>query len=121
MKYFIFASLLGLSALARQTDNQVLVKAEGAKIKVTPKQGYHLNAEAPATATFDNLEGYLADSFIIITHFKIHPLQLWPDVFLQVHPQFNLILGFQHFSTTTDVLLSTERWFKLVHNHTTAI
>lgn len=56
MKTYIVVFLLGLSAWARVTDNQVEVKIEKDFINLTVKKGFHLNAEAPATATFDNLE-----------------------------------------------------------------
>ena len=56
MKLFIITLLVGLSAFGRQTDNQTQVKLEKTLITITTKPGYHLNAEAPATATFDNLE-----------------------------------------------------------------
>ena len=45
--------------MARQTDNQVEIKVDNAEIKITAKQGYHLNAEAPATVSFDDLEALL--------------------------------------------------------------
>ena len=56
MKFFITVFFLSLSVFARQTDDQVNFKIEKAEIAVSPKAGYHLNAEAPATATFDNSE-----------------------------------------------------------------
>ncbi len=56
MKIFLLCLLIGLSAFARLTDNQVEIKTEKEAITVTVKKGFHLNAEAPASATFDNLE-----------------------------------------------------------------
>lgn len=43
-------------AQARLTDDQVLFKTTDNKIEITTKAGFHLNAEAPATATFDAME-----------------------------------------------------------------
>lgn len=43
-------------AMARLTDNQFQIKVEGEEIRVTTNKGFHLNAEAPATAVFDKLE-----------------------------------------------------------------
>ena len=48
--------LFGLMANARITDNQIIFKNEGGFLKLEPKKGFHLNAEAPANATFDALE-----------------------------------------------------------------
>ena len=56
MKLIIFVVLISLGAAARQTDNQVDIKIEPQLITLTTKSGYHLNAPAPATAAFDNLE-----------------------------------------------------------------
>lgn len=56
MKYFFLVILIGLSATARLTDNQINVKVEKNQISVTPKKGFHLNEEAPAGATFDSFE-----------------------------------------------------------------
>lgn len=56
MKYFFMVLFLSLSALARVTDNQVVIKIEKTQISVVAKKGFHLNEEAPASATFDNLE-----------------------------------------------------------------
>lgn len=48
--------LFGLMASARITDNQIIFKNEGGFLKLEPKKGFHLNAEAPANATFDALD-----------------------------------------------------------------
>lgn len=56
MKFIIATILIGFSAQARVTDNQINFKVENELISLTPKAGYHLNAEAPATAVFDDLE-----------------------------------------------------------------
>jgi tetratricopeptide (TPR) repeat protein len=39
---------------ARLTDNQVSYSVLATQIQITVKNGFHLNAEAPATASFDN-------------------------------------------------------------------
>jgi len=58
-----FKTLLALTVLfaaslaaARLTDNQFQIKVEGEEIRVTTNKGFHLNAEAPASAVFDKLE-----------------------------------------------------------------
>lgn len=56
MKLFVVVMLLGLSAIARLTDNQVDFKIDKDLITITTKKGFHLNAEAPSSAVFDNLE-----------------------------------------------------------------
>lgn len=56
MKLFIAAMLVSFSALARQTDNQIEVRVDKSEIKIMAKSGFHLNAEAPASASFDSLE-----------------------------------------------------------------
>ena len=56
MKIFILSLLVTVSAFGRLTDNQVDIKIEKDAINITTKKGFHLNAEAPASATFDNLE-----------------------------------------------------------------
>ncbi len=56
MKIFILLILVNFSAFARLTDNQVEIKTDADVINITVKKGFHLNAEAPASATFDNLE-----------------------------------------------------------------
>lgn len=53
---FSIGLLLGFTAYARLTDNQIIFKTEGQFLKIEPKKGFHLNAEAPANATFDALE-----------------------------------------------------------------
>lgn len=53
---FAVSGLLSLSAQARLTDNQVEFKIEPQQISLTCKSGFHFNAEAPASAVFDNLE-----------------------------------------------------------------
>lgn len=53
---FVFISLIGFVVSARITDNQITFKNEAGLLKLEPKKGFHLNAEAPANATFDALE-----------------------------------------------------------------
>lgn len=53
---FMVATVVSFSALARLTDNQVEFKVEAEQISLTCKKGFHFNAEAPASAVFDNLE-----------------------------------------------------------------
>ena len=55
---FIGSVILALSliAQARITDNQVIYKKDSGVLSITPKKGFHLNAEAPANAIFDGLE-----------------------------------------------------------------
>lgn len=48
--------LFSAGAMARLTDNQFQIKVEGEEIRVTTNKGFHLNAEAPASAVFDKLE-----------------------------------------------------------------
>lgn len=59
MKIFILTMFISLSAWPRLTDNQVLIKIEKGQINVTTKKGFHLNKEAPASATFDNPEALI--------------------------------------------------------------
>lgn len=58
LKSFLFVGVafIGLSSEARITDNQIIFKNESGFLKIEPKKGFHLNAEAPANATFDALE-----------------------------------------------------------------
>lgn len=56
MKFFILVMFLSLSAWSRVTDDQAVFKIEKSEIRITAKKGFHLNKEAPATATFDNSE-----------------------------------------------------------------
>lgn len=56
MKLFFVVLFFALSAVARLTDDQVVIKIEKNQIKITPKKGFHLNEEAPASVTFDSLE-----------------------------------------------------------------
>jgi len=55
---FFFISLFFLSAAAqaRITDDQVNFKVNESKIEITTKPGFHLNAEAPSQASFDDLK-----------------------------------------------------------------
>ena len=54
MKAFaIVLALFSLTAQARLTDNQVDFKIESETISITTKAGFHLNAQAPASAGFD--------------------------------------------------------------------
>ncbi len=48
--------MFGLSALARITDDKIIFRVESGFLRLEPKKGFHLNAEAPANATFDALE-----------------------------------------------------------------
>lgn len=48
--------IFGFFSEARITDNQVIYKKEPGLLKIEPKKGFHLNAEAPTQATFDGLE-----------------------------------------------------------------
>ncbi len=50
-------ALVSAFAEARITDNQIIFKKESGLLKIEPKKGFHLNAEAPANASFDALEG----------------------------------------------------------------
>ena len=45
--------LFSLQSLARLTDSQFEVTVSESGLAVTPKKGFHLNAEAPAQARFD--------------------------------------------------------------------
>lgn len=54
--FFLFSFLVCTAAQARLTDDQVLISIISSKIEVTTKAGFHINAEAPASAIFDNLE-----------------------------------------------------------------
>jgi thiol-disulfide isomerase/thioredoxin len=56
MKIFVLLLLVTVSVFARLTDNQVEIKTDKDSINITVKKGFHLNAEAPASAAFDNLE-----------------------------------------------------------------
>ncbi len=58
MKNFFLISILfcSTSALARITDDQVIIKTMGNKIEISTKPKFHLNAEAPANAVFDDLK-----------------------------------------------------------------
>ena len=56
MKLLILVLLYSVSAWSRLTDDQVLIKIAKTQITVIAKKGFHLNEEAPASATFDNLE-----------------------------------------------------------------
>lgn len=53
MRLFFLTTLFCLSAFARLTDNQVEIKVDAQQLQLIPKKGFHLNAEAPASATFD--------------------------------------------------------------------
>jgi thiol-disulfide isomerase/thioredoxin len=53
---FLIASLTTSFANARLTDNQTLNKIEKNILRIESKKNFHLNAQAPATATFDSLE-----------------------------------------------------------------
>lgn len=54
--FFISTLLFCINAFSRLTDNAVVFKSEGGFLKIEPKKGFHLNAEAPANVTFDALE-----------------------------------------------------------------
>ena len=60
MKKYLFTCFAFLTfsffSEARITNNQVIYKKEAGLLKVEPKKGFHLNAEAPANVTFDALE-----------------------------------------------------------------
>ncbi|MGZ3692310.1 MAG: thioredoxin fold domain-containing protein [Pseudobdellovibrio sp.] len=56
MRLFATIILLSQAVFAGLTDNQAEIKSEKTKINITPKAGFHLNAEAPASAVIDNLE-----------------------------------------------------------------
>lgn len=56
MKVLILVLLYSVSAWSRLTDGQVTLKIEKNQISVFAKKGFHLNEEAPASATYDNLE-----------------------------------------------------------------
>lgn len=66
MRVFKFLSVavvfLASVAQARLTDNQMTIKVEGSQVSITPKEKFHLNAEAPATAVFDHLEALFKPS-----------------------------------------------------------
>lgn len=53
---FFFGFFIGAAASARLTDNKINFKAENDQLKIEPKKGFHLNADAPANAVFDQLE-----------------------------------------------------------------
>ena len=48
--------LLSLAAWSRLTDDKAEIKIDKEQISLTAKKSFHLNKEAPASATFDNLE-----------------------------------------------------------------
>jgi thiol-disulfide isomerase/thioredoxin len=48
--------LFSVLAQARITDDQTIYKVDKEILQITTKKGFHLNAEGPASATFDNLE-----------------------------------------------------------------
>ena len=56
MKLLILVLLYSVSAWSRLTDDQVSIKFTKTQITVSAKKGFHLNEEAPASATYDNLE-----------------------------------------------------------------
>lgn len=56
---FFLAIIFVLPALARLTDNQIQFQVEKNQISIKPKSGFHLNASAPATVTFDHMEALL--------------------------------------------------------------
>ena len=49
--FFLFQTLF-----AGITQDQVEIKTSNYQIEITPKKGFHINDQAPASATFDNLE-----------------------------------------------------------------
>lgn len=56
MKLLVLILLYSVSAWSRLTDDQVVIKIGKSQINVTAKKGYHLNEEAPASISYDNLE-----------------------------------------------------------------
>lgn len=56
MKLLILVLLYSVSVWSRLTDDQVSIKIAKNQISVFAKKGFHLNEEAPASATYDNLE-----------------------------------------------------------------
>lgn len=60
MNSLLIFSLINLilvtNSFARLTDDQDIVKVVGATIEVSTKPGFHLNAEAPANVTYDDLK-----------------------------------------------------------------
>lgn len=56
MKLLTIVMLFSISAWSRLTDDKVVIKIEKSQISVVAKKGFHLNEEAPASATFDTLE-----------------------------------------------------------------
>lgn len=48
--------LISINTFARLTDKQTQFKIIKSEVSITTNKGFHLNAEAPATATFDGLE-----------------------------------------------------------------
>ncbi len=56
MKLLIIVMLFSVSAWSRLTDDKVVIKIEKSQISIVAKKGFHLNEEAPASATFDTLE-----------------------------------------------------------------
>src|SRR5688572_27284720 len=56
MKYLFLVLAFSSAAFAGITDNQVEFKVEKQQIQITPKAGFHLNKDAPASAVIDDLE-----------------------------------------------------------------
>lgn len=56
MKILAFLLAFSSVAYAGLTDNQVDFKIEKEQISLTPKAGFHLNKDAPASAVIDDLE-----------------------------------------------------------------
>lgn len=56
MKLLVLLLTLSSAAFAGITENQVEFKVEKQQIQITPKAGFHLNKDAPASAVIDDLE-----------------------------------------------------------------
>lgn len=56
MKTFFITLVLSVSAFAGITDNQYNVSVSKGSVSVTPKKGFHLNQEGPASAVIDSNE-----------------------------------------------------------------
>lgn len=56
--FFILVSglLFSINAFSRITDNQIVFKIEDGLLKLEPKNGFHLNAEAPASLTYPRVK-----------------------------------------------------------------
>jgi thiol-disulfide isomerase/thioredoxin len=56
MKYIVLLLVFSSTVFAGITENQIEFKVEKQQIQITPKPGFHLNKDAPASAVIDDLE-----------------------------------------------------------------